>query len=346
MRILESSIYIKDLKKAASAADLSFLNGKKLLITGGTGLIGSAVVDLILMNNEVNSAGTVIYVASRDEVKVTERFGGSEYVKWLYYDALEPISFDVPVDYIIHCAGNASPELYVNKAVETMLMNFEGINNLLSYAKEHEVSGVLYLSSSEVYGIKETSKPYKETDYGFVDLLKVRSSYSNSKRAAETLCCSYAEEYGVRTMIARPGHIFGPGASVKDRRVSSFFPYEVARGKSLILTSSGSQIRSNMYSIDCAVALLTILGKGNSGEAYNVCGKETTSIREMAAIVTKAAGTSLSYQEPTEEEKAQDNPMNNSSLVGEKLFALGFEPCFTTEEGLAHTVQILREAIG
>ena len=257
----------------------------------------------------------------------------------------EPLPADAVFDYIIHCAGNASPELYVNKAVETMLMNFSGLNGLLSYAVTHPVSGVLFLSSSEVYGIKETEKPFSEGDYGFVDLLHVRSSYSNSKRAAETLCCSYSGEYGIRTVIARPGHVFGPTAALKDNRVSSLFAYEVAKGKHLILTSSGSQIRSYMYCIDCAKALLLILEKGNSGEAYNVCGKETTMIREMAAILADEAGVTMTYAEPTEEEKTQNNPMNNSSLEGTKLFSLGFEPCFTAEEGLRHTVRILKDIL-
>ena len=345
MRLIDSAKYSEDLNRAISDANFSSLRGSKILITGGTGLIGSTIIDVLLRYNKNYSANISIAVAARSQEKVFERFGNSNYIKWVQYDALQPISFQEDIDYIIHCAGNASPELYVSKAVETMTMNYIGLNELLRYANKRQVKKVLFLSSSEVYGVNSNNCAFSEMDYGYLNLLSPRSSYASAKRAAETLCAAYYKEYGVNALIARPGHVFGPTASISDRRVSSFFAFEAAKGNNLSLNSAGNQIRSYMYCIDCACAILMILINGLPGEAYNVCGRECISIKEMASCLAEAGGVQLAYHSPTENEISRQNPMDNSSLNGEKLKQLGFISCFTTKEALMHTVEILRELI-
>ena len=114
----------------------------------------------------------------------------------------------------------------------------------------------IYISSSEVYGIKNTLNRFLESDYGFVDVDDVRSSYPISKRTAELLCHSYSSEYDIDTVIVRPGHVYGPSASIHDNRVSSVFAYRAAQGLDLNLKSSGLQKRSYIYSVDCAFAIL------------------------------------------------------------------------------------------
>ncbi|WP_230687693.1 NAD-dependent epimerase/dehydratase family protein, partial [Streptococcus pneumoniae] len=82
--------------------------------------------------------------------------------------------------------------------------------------------------------------------------MSVRSSYASSKRATETLCVSFASEYGIKIMIVRPGHIYGPSAKDSDNRVSSFFMTEAIAGRDIVIKSTGSQLRSYCYSLDCA----------------------------------------------------------------------------------------------
>ena len=227
-----------------------------------------------------------------------------------------------------------------------MNMNYIALNRLLNYANENKVQGVLYLSSSEVYGTKESNLPFTESDYGYVDLLVPRSSYASSKRAAETLCCAYADEYGIKTIIARPGHVYGPTASTKDKRVSSAFAHDAANGRPLVLKSSGSQIRSYIYCIDCAKALLLLMEKGKSGEAYNVCGKESISIKEMATWLAEAGNVDVINCKVEKDELKSFNPMNNSSLSADKISQLGFKTLFSIKEGLFHTINILKELNG
>lgn len=338
MNILQSKLYQRDIKKSfTNVLKIEELKNSRILITGATGLVCSAVVDL-LVNSDLN---ITVYAACRSEKKVVERFEGK--VKFLLYDATKPIKFDVYVDYIIHGASNASPNLYVNEPVETMQANINGIQNLLEYAHKKSVKKVIYVSSSEVYGRKESLEPFEEDQYGFIDLLNPRSSYSIAKRAAETMCISYHAEYGVPFNVVRLGHIYGPSASRSDKRVSSDFAYKVAEGENLVMKSEGKQIRSYCYSLDCASAILSVLTSGVNGEAYNISNKDSIiNIREMAEYLAEAGGVELIFDIPTISEVSAFNPMDNSSLDSTKLESLGWKGIYSAQDGLEHTVKILQ----
>lgn len=341
--ILENGQYLSDIARLLDDLPLSRLQGKSLLITGGLGLIGSAVVDLLTVYNEKRDGEVRLLVADINEAFYKERYAAHPSVTYLPYDATKPIAFHEKAELIIHGAGLASPELYVSHPVETMLSNLEGVRNLLEYAKENGTARLLYVSSSEVYGQKETCDPFKEDRFGAVNIGNLRASYAEAKRASELLCHAYTAEYGVDTVTVRPGHIYGPTASPRDLRISSAFSYAAARGETLVMKSAGLQKRSYCYSLDCAAAILTVLLDGESGEAYNIGHGEVTSIREMAEMLAVAGGVPLHAAEPSAEEKAQFNPMDNSSLCSEKISAIGHRDRFTVREGLTHTVRILRD---
>lgn len=341
--ILTNSTYVSDIKRVLDGFDFSCFKGKTVLITGGLGLIGSSVVDLLIIYNNLYNSNIAIYVADINENGFHVRYSEYSCVKYLYYDATKAIDFDVEVDYIIHGAGIASPELYVSKPVETMLSNFNGVLNLLEYAKRHNAERMLYISSSEVYGTKDTLDAFEENKFGSVNINAIRSSYSEAKRASEVLCKSYSSEYDVYTVIVRPGHIYGPTASPRDKRISSEFAYLAAQGKELEMKSLGLQKRSYCYSLDCAVAILIALMNGEKGESYNIGHNEVTSIREMAQMLAKAGNVSLKINAPTAEDLKQFNPMDNSSLNNEKIKQIGYRDSFSVQEGLEHTVKILRD---
>ena len=187
-------------------------------------------------------------------------------------------------------------------------------------------------------------RPFKEGEYGFIELLNARNSYSVGKRAAETLCASYAAEYRVESVIVRPGHIYGPTASRSDNRVSSAWAYDVAQGKDIVMKSDGAQIRSYCYCLDCASAILKVLLKGEHCRAYNISNPDSViSIRQMAELLAKYAGVQLKMELPTEEEKKGFNPMSNSSLDSTALLALGWHGLFDAAQGFRHTLEILKE---
>ena len=332
----------------ASLPELREMEGKAVLITGAAGLICSSIVDVLFRYNDTHSTPIRIFAAGRwiEEMRVRFEEGADrEDFTFVEYDAARfDNHLDIFADYIIHGASNASPELILKEPVETMLSNFAGLKFLLDHARKSKTKRTLYISSSEVYGKKDGNKPFQEGEYGYIDLLNARNSYSVGKRAAETLCASYAAEYGVDTVIARPGHIYGPTASPYDNRVSSAWAYAAARGETIVMKSDGSQIRSYCYCLDCASAILKILLRGESVHAYNISNPGSIiSIKELAEILSEVSGVQLQMELPTENEKKGYNPMSNSSLESTGLSKLGWNGIFDARQGLTHTVQILRE---
>lgn len=342
MNILENILYKNDIERALDKLELNQLRGKSVLVTGGLGLICSAIADLLIIANQKYQLGVHIYIAARSHSKFEKHFGTIEDVIYVEYDATKNICFNFHADYIIHGASLASPEKYTTEPVETMLSNIKGINNLLTYATQERINRILYISSSEVYGRKETYDAFVEGCYGSVNIDSLRSSYTVSKQAAELLCRGFYSEYGVDTVIVRPGHVYGPTASPIDNRVSSDFAYKAANGIPLVLKSSGLQKRSYCYSVDAAAAILTVLLKGNSGEAYNVGTREVLTIKEMAEIYARVGNVPLEYATPTDMELKIFNPMDNSSLNCDKLERLGFQSSFSAREAMEHTVRILQ----
>ena len=342
--ILESELYLSDLQKAI-VFDFSELKNKNIFVTGCNGLICSSIVDMLLLVNKNNSLNLQIYLATRNLEKTKRRFEQFENasISYVEYDATKPLIFDKEIDFFIHGASPASPELFVKNPVDTMLSNFFGLKEILDKAVKCNAR-TLYISSSEVYGKVQTSQPINENACGPIEILNSRNSYGQSKRAAETLCASYKSQYNSDIVIVRPGHIYGPTASRTDNRVSSSFMYDALDGKNLILKSKGEQLRSYTYCLDCASAILTVLLKGESGQAYNISNPNSIcSIADMAKSFATYAGVNLKFELPAEEEKKAFNPMNNSSLDSTKLEALGWKPSFTKPEGFEHSIKILKE---
>ena len=351
MIVYDSKLWIKDIDTVLGILpELDEMAGKSILITGAAGLICSSVVDILFRYNDTHENKIKILAAGRWHKEMYGRFNNMvdrDDFAFVAYDASKTNNFiDVHADYIIHGASNASPDMIVKEPVETMMSNFLGMKYLLDYAKETGAKRILYISSSEVYGAKPGEDPFKEGEYGYIDLLSSRNSYSIGKCAAETLCASYADEYGIESVIVRPGHIYGPTASPHDVRVGSAWAYAVAKGEDLIMKSDGSQIRSYVYSLDCASAMLKVLLSGENCHAYNISNPESIiTIKKLGELLAKAGNVNLKVELPTEAEKKGFNPMRNSSLEATSLLGLGWKGCFNAEDGLAHTVEILKEVI-
>ena len=359
MSIYDNKLWLSDLDEIIDAflPEFNELAGKSIMITGCNGLICSAIVDLIIRWNEVHESHytynhdkiITILSAGRDKTKIERRFfpySSKSWFNFTHYDALSTtlITCNHYCDYIIHGASNASPNKITQEPVETMISNIVGTKNILDYARSQNIKRVLYISSSEVYGLRETNDQSKHDDYGWIDILNSRSSYSIGKRAAETLCVSYAKEYNVETVIVRPGHIYGPTALETDNRVSSAWAYTVACGEDIIMKSDGKQLRSYCYCLDCASAILKVLLKGENATAYNISNPQSViTIKGMAEILANIAEVKLKMELPTEAEKRSFNPMSNSSLDSSKLLSLGWKGCFDAERGFQHTVKILKE---
>lgn len=339
--------YLQDLLRVqAAVAHIDRLDHSRVFITGAGGLICSALVDVLMQRNETLDSQIQVYAAGRNRAALEARFAhwaGRKELHFVTYDAAESIACTEDFDYLIHGASPANPAAYNAQPVETMLANFLGTCNVLRYAARCGAKRVLYISSSEVYGRKEGSEPYHEEEYGFLDILNPRACYPSSKRAAETLCAAYAQEYGVDAVMVRPGHVYGPTATASDNRASTQFPRDVLEGRDILMKSAGSQLRSYCYVLDCASGILAVLLNGQTGKAYNISNRNSVvTIRQMAQAFADVSGRSLVFEDPTDAEKRSFNLMDNSALDASSLEALGWYGIFDMTTGAEATLDAMK----
>ena len=211
----------------------------------------------------------------------------------------------------------------------------------MEYGLQHGMQRFLYVSSGEVYGEGDGRK-FTEDYSGYVNCATPRACYPSSKRAAETLCVSYAAEYGADVVIARPCHVYGPHFTEQDNRVYAQFIRNVLRGEDIVMKSTGEQYRSWCYVVDCVSALLYILLKGECGEAYNIADAESNiSIRELAETIAGIGGRNVVMDLPDVDEKRGFNPVTKSIFSTEKIESLGWKPYGNYIEGFEKAIKEL-----
>lgn len=319
--------YKEDINAVASLRlPWEMLSGCNILVTGATGLIGSCLVEVLMAHPNKDYH---VYASGRDETRAMQRF--SKYTTeptfhFFHYDVTRPLKGDVDFQYVIHAASNASPNYFATKPVDVIKANIEGLAHLMDYGLEHELRRLLFISSGEVYG--EGDGRFFTEDYsGYVDCTSVRSCYPSSKRAAESLCVAYAQQYGIDVSIARLSHVFGPNFTESDNRVYAQFVRNILRGEDIVMKSSGEQFRSWCYVVDCVSAILHILLKGKKGQAYNVADNNSNiSIKELAETIAELGNRKVIIDIPSEAEKAGFNVVTKSVFSTEKLERLGWNP--------------------
>lgn len=332
--------YKEDLLNIASL-DLpwSKLSGCNILVTGATGLIGGCLVEALMLNPNKDYH---VYASGRNEERARKRFAefaADAAFHFVKYDVLEPLESDVNFDYIIHAASNASPNFFATKPVEVIKSNIQGLSNLMEYGLSHGLKRMLYVSSGEVYG-EGDGRAFTEDYSGYVNCTSPRSCYPSSKRAAETLCVSYAQEYGADVVIARPCHTYGPHFTEADNRVYAQFIRNVLRGEDIVMKSTGAQFRSWCYVVDCASAMLHILLKGENGQAYNIADASSNiSIKELAEMIAEIGGRKVVIDLPSDVEKAGFNVVTKSVFDTFKLSALGWRLNGSMDEKMLRTVK-------
>lgn len=348
MNFYRSKTYIKDVKSAiTTVVDINRLKNSSILITGATGLIGSFIVDMLLIYNEMEDSNITIYALGRSKERLSKRFDyvKTNNLKYIEHDVVHKPNFGFSVDYIIHAASNAYPAAFNNDPVGTIMSNIQGTKNLLDYGRKHYTKRMLFISSGEVYGNGDSSiESFDESYSGYVDPTLPRSSYPNSKRAGETLCTSYTKQYGLDTVIARPCHTYGPNATSSDNRASVQFLNNALKGEDIALKSPGNELRSYCYIADCASGIISVLLNGKSCEAYNIANPMSTiTIAGFASIVAQLTGKKIIYLEQDEIAIEEKTPIKKQVLCSNKIEKLGWKAKYGIEEGIAHTLAILKE---
>ena len=313
---------------AQQFTDREKLSHSTFLITGATGLIGSTLCFCLMQMNRDYHTDIHLLCPVRNRPKAEKLFEGFGDYLTIFSETLTDFiaSYEHPIDYIIHCASPTNSRYMVSNPVETYTYTIETTLQLLRYACQHPVKGMVYISSLEYYGESNQTDLISEDYEGYVNASSPRSSYPMGKRAAEYACFAYAAEYHVPVKIARLTQTFGAGISANDNRVFAQFMRAAIQGKDIILKSSGMSSKPYCYTTDTASGILFILLRGKNGDAYNVSNDNTyISINDMAQLVRDhfAKDIKIIHDFDPNSCYAPDTLLHLSSA---KLQALGWQP--------------------
>jgi nucleoside-diphosphate-sugar epimerase len=235
-------------------AELAEMAGTRLLITGGAGFLGYYLVQTALhWNRSVSSADRIHITVHEDFFRGVPQWlldlSKEETLHVREHDVTQPLPRDVGAfEFVIHAAGIASPTYYRRYPIRTMDVNVNGLRTLLDYSRdrmdsESPVRGLLYFSSSEIYGDPPPDQiPTPEEYRGNVSCTGPRACYDESKRYGETLCVNFARQHGVPVKVARPFNNYGPGLKITDRRVSGAITRFSWRAAPVKPTTSASRL--------------------------------------------------------------------------------------------------------
>lgn len=293
----ENAVFREDLEGLGLCEFIPWnkLEGKTVLVTGATGLIGYTLTSALLYYGKTRNAGIQVVSLVRDPNRAKNQFHRQLEdhcaLSFAYGTVEEPPKIEEPIDYIVHGACPTASRYFIQNPVETIRSIVLGTENMLKLAVQKQVSGMVCLSSMEVFGQVAHKGKLREADLGLIDLFSPRSSYPEGKRLAETMSCAYAAEYQVPVTLARLAQTFGPGVVREDERVFAYMARCAVEGEDIRLSTGGTKENMYLYTTDAVSAILLLLIKGARGTAYNVGNPETyCSVREMGELVARELG--------------------------------------------------------
>ena len=347
---LETKEYIDDVHRISQKAiPWDKLNGSSLMISGAAGLIGTFLIDVIMhKNNYEKGFSCDIFAIGRSEDKIRDRFAdywSSEMFHFLKCDLNEKPEIETGnIGYVFHAASNTHPVAYSTDPISTITTNITGTANLLEYAVTHDCKRFVFASSNEIYGENRGDTEFFDEEYcGYINSNTLRAGYPESKRCGEALCQAYLKQKGLDVVIARFTRSYGPTVKLTDTKAISQFIKKGFAGEDIILKSDGSQYYSYTYVSDAVYGLLTIMLKGEKGEAYNIADvRSDIRLKDLAEIIAEYAGTKVLIDVPDEVESAGYSKATKARLSSKKIQGLGWTADYDIEEGIKRTMDILK----
>lgn len=351
MHILDCGQYKADVSGvAALAMPWEKLRGASLVISGGTGLIGSFLVDVIMALNASCGLDCQVYILGRNKARAQERFGryDAKLCHFISHDInlpLDGVELPDKVDFVVHLASNTHPVAYATEPISTITTNIIGTNNMLDFARRHGVKRFAFASSNEIYGENRGDSEFFDEKYcGFIDCNTLRAGYPESKRCGEALCNAYMRQYGLDAVIPRFTRTYGPTLLSSDTKAMSQFLHKALAGEDIVLKSAGTQYYSYTYVADAVSGFLTVLLCGESGQAYNISDvRSDIMLKDLAAVIAGAVGHKVVFELPDSTEAAGFSKATKARLDSAKLQALGWKAAFDIETGIRHTLGIMKE---
>jgi UDP-glucuronate decarboxylase len=325
-------IIMEDLARIESAVKGEVFEGKKVLITGGAGFIGSWLCDVLV---SFGAEVTAVDDLSTGRIRNIDHLTKNSKFTFVQGDACAFQSKE-KIDFILHLAAHASPEEYQTHPIETLQASSFGSANMAELARKNDAT-VLFASTSEVYGDAEVI-PTPESYWGKVNPIGPRSCYDEGKRFAEALLVAYHKQYGLDVKIPRIFNSYGPRLREDGLygRAMSRFIMQALTEKPITVYGNGKQTRSFCYVTDTATGLMLLtINKKAKGEVVNVGNVQEVTILELARRIkeiTKCESPLTFHPLP------KDDPKRRCPDTSKLETLIGWTPQVTFDDGLKRTI--------
>ena len=310
--------------------------GKRVLVTGGAGFLGSHLCERLLEDgNDVLCVDNLFTGSRRNVAHLLD----DKRMEFLRHDVTFPLY--VEVDEIFNLACPASPIHYQFDPVQTAKTSVLGAINMLGLAKRTKAK-ILQASTSEVYG-DPTVHPQLEDYWGHVNPIGFRSCYDEGKRCAETLFFDYRRQHNMRIKVVRIFNTYGPRMHPNDGRVVSNFVVQAIHGRDITVYGDGSQTRSFCYVDDLIEAILRMIATPHEITGPMNIGNPTEfTIRELAQLVIELTGSkSKIITAPL----PSDDPRQRQPDISKAQSLLGWSPVTRLRDGLLKTITYFDELL-
>ena len=309
---------------------------KRILVTGGSGFLGSHLCDKLLENGNDVLCVDNYFTGTKANIA---HLVGNKCFEAMRHDVTFPLY--VEVDEIYNLACPASPIHYQFDPVQTTKTSVHGAINMLGLAKRLKAK-ILQASTSEVYGDPQ-EHPQSEGYWGHVNPVGTRSCYDEGKRCAETLFFDYYRQHGLRIKVARIFNTYGPRMHPNDGRVVSNLIVQAIQNKCITIYGDGTQTRSFCYVDDQIEALIRLMNSSDDLTGPINLGNPTEiSILELAQTIIELTGSSSSLEY---HELPSDDPKNRCPDISQAKEKLNWEPKVPLREGLMKTIEFFEELL-
>jgi dTDP-glucose 4,6-dehydratase len=305
------------------------------LVAGAAGFIGSHLCEALLDEGHSVTGVDNYLTGKADNLAAAAGRAGFDFVE---HDITEALPALRAADVVINLASPASPRDYLMYPVETLRVGSEGTRHLLEFALRHG-AGFLMASTSESYG-DPLEHPQRESYWGHVNPVGLRSCYDEAKRYAEALTMAYHRARGVRTNIARIFNTYGPRMKLDDGRVVPAFLSQALRGAPITVFGDGRQTRSFCYVSDMVDGLIR-LSRSEERLPVNLGNPDEMTMLEFAERIRALTG---SVSEITFLPLPEDDPQRRRPDIAKAGALLGWTPRVGLEEGLRRTVEYFAAA--
>jgi UDP-glucuronate decarboxylase len=308
----------------------------KILLTGAAGFLGSHISKKLIDNNhEVIGLDDL----STGSIKNIEQLINQPKYSFIEHDVRIP--YKAKVDVILNFACPASPVNYQKDPVRTIETNFLGMINMLHLANETGAR-IIQASTSEIYG-DPTQSPQKESYWGNVNPIGIRSCYDEGKRAAETLCFDYRRQYNLDTRVIRIFNTYGPNMAIGDGRVVSNFIVQALRNELINIYGDGKQTRSFCYVSDLVEGIYKLLQLDkNPDTPINLGNPNEFTILELAKVVIEIT---KSKSEIVNNPLPLDDPKQRCPDISLAKSTLNWKPTIELREGIEKTAAYFKQVI-